>query len=438
MDDIKVNGKLFSGVSQVRLNTADGGTKTFRSGGVGTAELNIAYGNTPPGDTGKLWVKSEHPERVSITWAGLGAGSEIADAGAMLPVVTSRMSSVAVGEKIYLFGGRTIEKAYLDTIHVYNTATGLLTTLDVKLPCPRASAGCALVGKKIYLFGGTEKKTPDATAVTTTTILVFDTETELLTTLDAVLPVAHDSPCCGVMDKDIYIFMGLDTYIFNTENGTFRSGAKFPRELHYSTAVKYGKKFYIISGGSKHVYMEGREHIYVYDTETAYLSEAPVQLPAGGIGPVTAAIGNMAYMFGGEYREDLKYKKMDTIYAVDLEAMTVTTIEFRLPVAMAYATAAVVGMTVYIFGGDAQLWDLRDGDTGTGCRKSILEFSENTPLPSGAMKIRTCADKNMVKLVKTDSNIIESGVGGVYLGNADGIAEIVPAAIHDGTSWVEI
>jgi hypothetical protein len=118
--------------------------------------------------------------------------------------------------------------------------------------------------------------------------------------------------------------------------------------------------------------------------------------------------------------------------------MTVTTIEFRLPVAMAYATAAVVGMTVYIFGGDTQQGHFYDGDTGTGYLKSILEFSENTPLSSGSLKIRAGTQGPVFSLINEDECKVDMTVKGVYMGNENGLAEVVPAYLHDGSTWTSI
>ncbi|MBQ2438848.1 MAG: hypothetical protein II267_03055, partial [Paludibacteraceae bacterium] len=64
----------------------------------GSAEFNIAYGDTAPEDTTKLWVKANEPEAVSITSAVVTAGEELENSVGTLPSTAKRnMSAAAVG-----------------------------------------------------------------------------------------------------------------------------------------------------------------------------------------------------------------------------------------------------------------------------------------------------------------------------------------------------
>jgi N-acetylneuraminic acid mutarotase len=334
-----------------------------------------------------------------------------------------------VGQKIYLFGGFTVDAVYLDTICVFNTATGLLTTLDAKLPHGKAYAACALVGKKIYIIGGYKRISTDVGAEFEKAIMVFDTETESLTTLETEFPAYDDGPCCSVLGKEIYVFMGTKTYIYNTEDGTSRSGDEFTRDLRDATAVPYGKKIFIVSGSYTYTnHRNPSSDVYIYDTETQHISVSSNSIPIGRAAAAVAAIGNTLYLFGGEYYSGGKYVKDDIICTLNMDTLETNTLSLTLPAKMSYATAATVGMKLYIFG----------GDTGTVLKKTILEFSENTPLPSGNMKIRTGTEGPMFSLINTEECKVDMTVKGVYMGNENGLAEVTPAYLYNGQEWTSI
>ena len=138
----------------IKKNVNIGGvTGTLESGGGG--ELNIAYGNTAPEDTSKLWIKSEEPSNISfpVVWKPEQIIEGITDTGTTLPTVTTGIGTAAVGTKIYLFGGYN-SNGRLNTIQVFDTTNNTIQTLSTTLPSEAESIGTAAVGTKIYLFGG--------------------------------------------------------------------------------------------------------------------------------------------------------------------------------------------------------------------------------------------------------------------------------------------
>ena len=214
--------------------------------GSGGAELNIAYGDTPPDDTSKLWVKCSEPSKVHIGYelpkeematiaeGESGGGENIRTLSAKLPTPLQGMASSAVGNKIYLFGGYS--SGYSKSIHCFNTDTESIETLSATLPVgctPSASA----VGTKIYMFGG------NSASSYTNTIYRFNTDTESIETLSIVVPTTIGSMGIATVGNKIYLFGGrngseLDAiHCFETEiileNGTLviiqnSSGNIFP------------------------------------------------------------------------------------------------------------------------------------------------------------------------------------------------------------------
>ena len=85
------------------------------------ASLNIAYGNTAPSDTSKLWIKGNEPEEVTITTQQL-----LSTLSTKLPTAAYGIGTTAVGTKIYLFGGYVSSSDRLNTINVFLTQIPLI------------------------------------------------------------------------------------------------------------------------------------------------------------------------------------------------------------------------------------------------------------------------------------------------------------------------
>ena len=170
-------------------------TGTLESGG---ASLNIAYGNTAPSDTSKLWIKGNEPEEMTITTQQL-----LSTLSTKLPTAAYGIGTAAVGIKIYLFGGSG-GSGSLNTIQVFDTTNNTISTLSTTLPTAAYDIGTAAVGTKIYLFGGSISAFP----YSQNTIQVFDTTNNTISTLSTTLPTAaYGIGTAGVGTK-IYLFGG--------------------------------------------------------------------------------------------------------------------------------------------------------------------------------------------------------------------------------------
>jgi hypothetical protein len=344
----------------------------------GGAELNIAYGDTPPEDTSKLWVKANNVEEMRIIPPALLGANEaatvatdftIATLGAVLPKGVTAPAAVAVGKKIYVFGGLygSTASSSLNTINVFDTETKTITTLSTVLPTGTCSMGAAAVGKKIYLFGG--KQNPNLN-----TINVFDTETETITTLSAVLPTATYGIGTAAVGTEIYLFGGYhNAQFYNTIN--------------------------------------------VFDTETKTITTLSTVLPkdTGKIG--TAAVGAKIYLFGGTSYS----QKINTINVFDTETETITTLSQVLPMKNSEMGTAAVGTEIYLFGGDRST--------------TINMFSlPSFYLAEKHLLIVASLTDNIFNLLP---NVV-LGVQEVYRGNVDNEGEKVEAALYKDGEWANI
>lgn len=194
----------------------------------GGAKLNIAYGDTAPEDTSKLWVKTNEPDKVLVT----GKLPYIETAGASIEVSTAlpstQQSSGAIGaidNKIYILGGAskvgTSNGKTTDVITVFDIDTKTFSVLPVTMPTPITACGYATVGKKIFTFGG--RKRWGGTVDYLKTIVCFDAETQTVSTVGNLAQSGYDYKV-GAIGSNVYIF-GVRNYMenlycFNTETNT--------------------------------------------------------------------------------------------------------------------------------------------------------------------------------------------------------------------------
>ena len=203
-------------------------TGTLESGG---ASLNIAYGDTAPSDTSKLWIKGNEPGGLFVS-----AKPPLITLSTTLPEYYGYMGTAAVGTKIYLFGGNTSTTSFkpINTIRVFDTVSNKIAKFGTTLPTAASSIGAAAVGTKIYLFGGSSANGY------LNTIQVFDTTNHTISTLSTTLPTAAYGIGAVTIGTKIYLFGGngdtlLTTInVFDTINNTISTLSATLPEYNYS------------------------------------------------------------------------------------------------------------------------------------------------------------------------------------------------------------
>ena len=389
---------------------------------VGTG-YNIAYGDTAPEDTTKLWVKTAEPESVEIKLNFDFVGNGELDSGfATFPFKISMSSAAAVGKKIYFFGGNNREdNTALNTVYVFDTVTNTVEASSATLQSAARNIAAAAVGTKIYLFGG---------APLTNTIQVFDTVSDTVETLSATLQTATCGLSAVAVGTKIYLFGGygvsgstneyLDTiHIFNTVTNTVETlMTKLPTTLAYSAAAAFGTKIYLFGGN--YSISKDTDAIYIFDTETHTVETSSAKLPSALEYLAIASAGTKIYLFGGLDNGIFKDSTCAKIYVFHVETNTVETLSPTLPWLCYSTSAAAVGTDIYI-----------------GCvnyNNLIYRFPIAIDLPENRLLIEASVSENIFALLPD----MEMGVRNVYLGNADGKAQRVAAALCKDGAWVEI
>jgi hypothetical protein len=403
------------------------------SGGGGGAELNIAYGDTPPEDTTKLWCKCSEPSGVHIGYglptqevATVAEGSDgvkISELAVTLPQALRDSSAVAVGNKIYVFGGQTTGSSDSRVTTIYRIDTENLSCTRVSSSLT-ASVGiaCVTVDKKIYLFGGGTKG--------------------------------------ASYSKDIYCF--------DVKNEALSKKGTMAYERSHIGAAMVGDKIYLFGGKKSGTSTERTNIITCYDLTTNVDTLLPTSLPATLEKPMTVVKGTDIFIMGGIDDSD----STDKIYCYNTQSGKITTIDKVLPYKsyqsklvmiddnhgfiVGYQNMLSFNLATMEFG---ELMDLpsRSAFASTNIESKIyrvggtvdnvavdtiqcieIEGEMNVALENGLLAIVQSQGGTVFPLVATDTTHIQIGIYKVYKGNADGVGEKVETALYKDGAWATI
>lgn len=418
--------------------SASGGS----GGSGGGVELNIAYGDTPPEDTSKLWVKTSEPSGVVVSKdvETVQGSRGVIELSKRIPVFMYSTVSASKDSKIYLFGyiGGSSGYDYYSTIHRFDTNGNELVTLTEKVVSARARVPNTVVtvGTKIYLFGGSDGNAYSGE------ISCFDTVSEICTTL----PVTFNNPLVNggsaiVKDNKVYLVGGVakgkGLYCFDTDTDTYTTLSEVMSESRIITAsATVGNKAYLFGGyWNDAIY----NTILCFDADTELFTTLQQTVPSK-YHMRASAIGDKIYLFGGisNYSITADVTCYDTIYCFDTKTETLTELEEKLPIGQGFATAQTVNNRVYLFGGRlAGKYSIQTESTAT-LSKAIYRFAEESvSLIQDIIQI-VPTDENIFPIINTETTRVEIGVGKVYKGNTEGIGEPVETAICKDGAWTTI
>ena len=393
----------------------------------GGAELNVAFGNAAPEDTSKLWIKTAEPESLAVKLNLDFVGNEKMNAAVCrLPNNVFHSTAAAIGRRIYIFGGGG-SSVFTDRVHVYDVDTNTARQLDCTMPYAANGAAAVTVGEKIYLFGG---RGSSENADTWKSISIFDPATETFETLSVELPEKRYLLAAAAVGKRIYLFggsfkstSGNETirryiYMFNTEsNAITQLSANLTETTYGAAAVAVGTKIYVFGGSrSSANYMKT---ICRFDTENYEIKTLAAELPNTVYELTAAAVGTNIYVFGGLQTSG----GTNTICRFDTLTETLEVLDETSAKSIYATPCAAIGSKIYVF----------DGYNGSADH-NVNAFTVNIDLPENHVLIEAGGSGNMMSLFPN----LEIGVKNVYLGNADGKGEKIPAAVYKDGAWVEI
>ena len=388
-----------------------GVTGTLEIGGGG--ELNVAYGDTAPEDTSKLWVKTAEPDSVEIS-PDFGYGEAVQTTGIKSGFPTSNITCED-GDYLYINGSSKIEKYNKKTLEKVETTN--IPGVDLM----QVSNGILYCTRSVYIDGNNQyqyRATLYAIDLTT------NTETELKSGLE---------------------HLGGNLIIYNN-------------------------KIYLIGGGYEYIYRSGgwnytypvSNKITIYDISTKIVEN--ISYPYGHWYSRCCLIGNNVFVFGGRTRvnggEGDSYNQ---IIKIDLDTKTVTKCNAVLPIATSKMGVSNLGNYIYISGGDKTSQIVYRYDTvndtieqvnvtlehtrtacatffnGTelyllGSNAIVDKLQIDVPLSSTKLKIISDWLNNQFAVINGSSKVM-IGVNKAFKGDENNKAKEVTAYVHDGTNW---
>ena len=417
--------KLFINEAKPAMNryssSSSGGSS---SSGSSSADFNIAYGDTPPEDTSKLWVRTTGIENVKIF-------SEVSLEGFSTlpvesPISVSWGAAYVAGTSVYIFGGYR-SGSYTYDVLVFDIETGTLSSTGVTIRLDYTtymSGNSSVVGSKVYVFGGRKISNEN----TIDTIAVFDAETLTGTILNTKLPTPVSRAASASVGTKIYVFGGAGSktinaiYAFDTETNTITTlSTALPTAAYGIGATSIGSNVYLF-GGSGSSSSSRLNTINIFDAETETISTLSTVLPAKRHSLDTVVVGDYIYMFGG-----MTDSPVTTIYRFNTVTSTISTRTAKLPEAAIGKAMALVGGNVYLIGGDKMLASSRYSST-------ISVFHALVELPENHLAIMTNNASDVFELLPN----VPVHVRRVYKGNSDNIGESVDAYLYKDGEWTLI
>lgn len=403
-------GKMDS-MTLAQMTTEIEGIETGGSSG----DLTIAYGDTAPENKSALWVKTNKVVNTVKTTTNLYGTTVFHKDVALLP--TARQFSdaaVAVGKKVYIFGGWDNENQGSNEILCFDTET-LETTVVGHLPEKTNACAVARKGNYIYIFGGYGWTTVSCISK----IYRFNTTDNTLEVAGGTIIARENYSAVTIGDK-IYLVGGVDATfksieVYDTVTETvsiLETKFDFPQK---SRAIAWGK--YILIHGGWSGFNFG--YVYLFNPEDQTLKNLgwqfrPAQLGAFG------SVGSVLCLAGGSGDGGSKSKYISTKNMFDGSAIVNNT---AYSVGFEDSGIACVGNKLYVLGGIQQT-------VGTCC-KEIHAVNVDVQLENSTL---------LIELTDNETYKLSNGMNikNVYIGNENNEAEYVEAFLYRDGEWQHV
>jgi hypothetical protein len=397
-------------------------------------KLNIAYGDTPPEDTTKLWVKTSKPSKVIVDSdirKQIGADSELSlFAEAVFKNQREFTTSYpVVGTKMYL-----MQFANSTKMATFDLETKEYVTLNSVMPFNGNSSYIQAVGDKIFVLNGT-------TSSTYNMCYCYDTVADKMVLVGNMMPFTVDNikgVAVGTVGTKIYFFGGSksnhdkagmkDTiYRFDTETSTIQLlTTPLPIPLAFSAIAVVGTKIYLF-GGDKGSYT-GTKAIYCFDTETEEIRELTnTLLPTAIYNQRTGVIDGRVYLFGSNQKD----ATTQNIYQFDPASELLFKIEISFPILCYAPIVTSYNNAIYINSAE-------DGSFNVSLDVYKFVYSIVPFLYKGDLQIVPVVGTNEFLLINDDTALFKIGAKNVFVGNENNLPEIAEAALYKNGAWTTI
>ncbi|EFA80200.1 hypothetical protein PPL_07022 [Heterostelium album PN500] len=273
-------------------------------------------------------------------------------------------TGTVIGSSIYYVGGQETQLRRFNDIYKFNTETHRFARLEVTGAVPKFARHTAVaLGSKIYVFGGF-----DGSGIYFD-LAVFDTDTQIWSN-----PMVYGNPprsrtnhASAIVGNKLYVFGGINRdarwelqdldefFVFDIATMTWSEvlpTGDLPSARCGHRLVAIDTKLFMFGGGAGDSWRERFNDMHIYDTETNVWRRVP-SIPLVRVCTFSSVfvIGNLVGVFGGQHL--IKGKVTKKMYFFDTLSESWSKQEFTHsgPNPRDMASADVVGDRIYMFGG---------------------------------------------------------------------------------------
>lgn len=394
--------------------------------------INVAFGDAPPTETNKLWVKTSTPNDISIKLVS----EEYIEIPTSMPANTPKCETViGVGNKVFMFGPYGYgQSSGTINIRYYNIETGTVSTLGARLPNKIKAGNRASVGvynNKIYIIGGTEK-------IDTDNVLSWMDLGSYQIESTTIPLTGYSHSACAVIGGRLYMLGGQGS---NTNTTYDRicyvdletlECVKSEVKLEYATTqmgcTVYDGKIYVFGG----CWSNGStNNVMIYDPELDTIATVG-SIPYNLYGAISGRIGDKMYFLWGKKRTNSGDTSVYNMFYYDLTTNKYTIVTSKMPYPSGESNSGFTDMNDVIYVVAHKLL------TGTTFEAKQYKFMAKPEVNEGSMVIETTEKSNFVKLI--DDGVVKATINAyrTFVGNSQGIGELVEAAVNKDGEWVNI
>ena len=397
----------------------------------GGASLNLAYGETPPTDTSKIWLQCVEPSGVEVqNYLGECAVSNVANYGAISNPITSSNFYSGYYSSCYI-GNNQIAIVGYNHIRIYDlTAKSYIADYTISVGTNKYYSNVLYKDNVLYFCYENKLYSYDLTTQTLTqlytygsssfrfTFIFFHSETEI----DILF--GYDSANNGfrwrynLSTTANTQIASVNQYVVNCRNHTIKANNTVYNFYMYTTTSTnyYTWKYNLLSNS-----ITKFTSFYDFMTDLGWTT----YLYSSGIYDGERYI----YLIGGYGNYNGNSSKIsDLIIKYDTVNDSFEVLDNKLLGVKYYHFTVLVDNRVYIFGGQDD-------------RKNNLDYFDiSYPLPqnNAIITIANYKDDNALPLINTEKLKLNSNIASAYLGNANNLAEKVNAYYWNGYGWVGI
>lgn len=385
-----------------------------KGGSGGGVELNIAYGDTPPEDTTKIWVKSQKPEKVRVEPLKFSERIDYPLTESLFYTTVSSYAVASIGNKIYRVG-RT--SGYANKLTVYDTKTGKTENLTNPPVSVANGAALAVIDDNTILL------------IASTYAYAYYTDTDSWERRGSISGSAVDGrPNCYV-NGFIYYFGGKngydkEIYKLNTETleiTVFENAFSLGR--HSMRCAAIGDKIYLFGGVNNSTSLKGA---FCYDTTNDTLS-AIKNMPAPRKGHGVCVYGDSILIYGGINNTGSSATTVTFGNSIFYHPSsdTYSGWDATMPKPRTFDSSVMVDGKVYIMPDEAH-------------REIMDTFTILPPVEKDAIAMHHRTDGTKIPIINGETVHIDTNIGGTYMGDKNGVGQPVEALLFKDGEWANI